>query len=51
MPFSLRELQEKVKHSKIKLYHGDDIELQVQKLTHKAFGWHVVISFAKGVPK
>ena len=32
MPFTLRELQEKVKHSKVKLYHGKDLELEVKCL-------------------
>lgn len=30
MPFTLRELQEKVKYSKIKMYHGDDLDLEVE---------------------
>ena len=29
MPLSLREMIEKVKHSKVKIYHGSDIELTV----------------------
>ena len=29
MPLSLREMIEKVKHSKVKIYHGADIELRV----------------------
>ena len=35
MPVSLREMIEKVKYSKVKIYHGDDIELQVRK--HKIY--------------
>jgi hypothetical protein len=29
MPYSLKEIHEKVKHSKVKLFHGEDLELQV----------------------
>ncbi len=29
MPYSLKELHQKVRHSKVKMYHGADIELQV----------------------
>ncbi|TRY79590.1 hypothetical protein TCAL_11730 [Tigriopus californicus] len=29
MPFTFRELQEKVKYSKVKMYHGDDLDLEV----------------------
>ncbi len=29
LPFSLREMHERVRHSKVKLYHGKDLELQV----------------------
>ena len=32
MPLSLREMIEKVKHSKVKIYHGSDIELTVSAL-------------------
>ena len=30
MPFTLRELQQKVTHSKVKLYHAKDLDLQVR---------------------
>lgn len=30
LPYSLREMIEKVKHSKVKLYHGEDLELKVR---------------------
>ncbi len=29
LPYSLREMAERVRHSKVKLYHGVDLELQV----------------------
>ena len=29
LPLSLREMIQQVKHSKVKLYHGDDLELRV----------------------
>jgi hypothetical protein len=29
MPYSLREMVEKIPHSKVKLYHGEDLEIQV----------------------
>ena len=29
MPYSLKEIHEQVKHSKVKLFHGEDLELQV----------------------
>ena len=32
MPYSLREMVEKEPHSKIKLYHGEDLEIQVVKI-------------------
>jgi hypothetical protein len=31
MPYSLREMVEKNPHSKVKLYHGEDLELQVDR--------------------
>ena len=34
MPLSLREMIEKVKHSKVKIYHGSDIELTVSTPRH-----------------
>ena len=33
MPFSLREMIEKVKYSKVKLYKGVDIDLKVHETT------------------
>ena len=30
LPYSLREMLQMVKHSKVKLYHGDDLELKVR---------------------
>jgi hypothetical protein len=35
MPFALREMQEKVKNSKVKLYHGEDLELTVCIFTRR----------------
>ena len=32
MPHSLRDMQERVKNSKVKLYHGQDLELEVIEL-------------------
>ena len=29
MPYSLREMLHMVKHSKVKVFHGDDLELKV----------------------
>jgi hypothetical protein len=34
IPYSLREMIEKVKHSKVKLYHGDDLEIRVNTLLY-----------------
>ena len=30
LPLSLREMIQQVKHSKVKLYHGEDLELRVR---------------------
>ena len=29
LPYSLKEMNHQVKHSKVKLYHGDDLEIKV----------------------
>ncbi len=31
MPYSFREMQERVVNSKVKLYHGDDLDLTVSR--------------------
>ena len=33
LPFSLREMINAVKHSKVKLYHGDDLDIKVLRHT------------------